>query len=82
MCVCVWCVCVCLYIYNEWNAQVLSATDARRGDKLDRQLGQLEHDLSLALPQSALERQVKALESLAAIASSHLQVCDMTISYA
>jgi len=44
---------------------MLSATDAVRGNKLDRQLEQLERDLSLALPQSALERQIKALEALA-----------------
>ena len=45
--------------------EMLSATDAVRGNKLDRQLEQLERDLSLALPQSALERQIKALEALA-----------------
>jgi len=49
----------------EMLIEMLIATDAVRGNKLDRQLEQLERDLSLALHQSALERQIKALEALA-----------------
>ena len=50
------------------------AADPERAEKLDAQLVQLEDSLSRAIPRGGLERQVKALEQLARIASNHVQV--------
>ena len=56
------------------RAVAAAAADPERADKLDAQLVQLEESLSRAIPRGGLERQVKALEQLAHIASIHVQV--------
>jgi hypothetical protein len=52
--------------------EILSA-DSLRADSLDAELARLEQSLSLRNPQSTVERQVLALESLARIACAYLQ---------
>ena len=52
--------------------EILSA-DSLRADSLDSELARLEQSLSLRNPQSTVERQVLALESLARIACAYLQ---------